>query len=222
MSYKYHERAIVINERNLVRLWDVGYDGYVGGKGEDYVDWNNSDEVSKFDEATKDVTKPYNGKSMMVMAFVHEANSPAKSNWPSPLVFFHPTGTHPPNLSTRTQGTSIPIDSDNIKVIHTQDFTVFEQAPYNAVYNVYKNEMPDFGMLHKIRKNAGQATVENEAVVDSIAFQGSMKMLNNANSTVIKDIQGSGHHGPDFVGVASLRSGKGYKINTQPTLQRLI
>jgi len=220
MSYKYHERAIVINERNLVRLWDVGYDGYVGGKGEDHVDWNNLDEVSKFQEATKDVTKPYNGRSMMVMAFVHEENTQAKSNWPSPLVFFHPTGTHPPNLSR--QGTSIPIDSDNIKVIHTQDFTVFEQAPYNAVYNVYKNEMPDFGMLHKIRKNAGQATVENEAVVDSIAFQGSMKMININTSAVIKDIQGSGHHGPDFVGVASLRSGKGYKINTQPTLQRLI
>jgi hypothetical protein len=82
--------------------------------------------------------------------------------------------------------------------------------------------MPDFGMLHKIRKNAGQATVENEAVVDSIAFQGSMKMININTSAVIKDIQGSGHHGPDFVGVASLRSGKGYKINTQPTLQRLI
>jgi len=42
------------------------------------------------------------------------------------------------------------------------------------------------------------------------------------NAAVIKDIQGSGKHGPDFVGVASLRSGKGYKINTQPTLQRLI
>jgi hypothetical protein len=47
-------------------------------------------------------------------------------------------------------------------------------------------------------------------------------MINNDTSAVIKDIQGSGHHGPDFVGVASLRSGKGYKINTQPTLQRLI
>ena len=222
MSYKYHERAIVINERNLVRLWDVGYDGYVGGKGEDYVDWNNSDEVSKFDEATKDVTKPYNGKSMMVMAFVHEENTPAKSNWPSPLVFYDPTSGHGHLSNLSRQATSIPIDSDNIKVINTGEFTVFDKTPYNAVYNVYKNHMPDFAMLHKIRKNAGQATVENEAVVDSIAFQGSMKMLNNANSTVIKDIQGSGHHGPDFVGVASLRSGKGYKINTQPTLQRLI
>ena len=31
MSYKYHERAIVINERNLVRVFDVAFDGYSGG-----------------------------------------------------------------------------------------------------------------------------------------------------------------------------------------------
>jgi len=27
MTYKYHERAIVFNERNLHRVWDVAYDG---------------------------------------------------------------------------------------------------------------------------------------------------------------------------------------------------
>ena len=27
MSYKYHERAIVFNEKNLLRMWDVAYDG---------------------------------------------------------------------------------------------------------------------------------------------------------------------------------------------------
>ena len=34
MSYKYHERAIVFIEKNLIRLWDVAYDGYIGGKDE--------------------------------------------------------------------------------------------------------------------------------------------------------------------------------------------
>ena len=220
MSYKYHERAIVINERNLVRLWDVGYDGYVGGKGEDWVDWNNQADLDKFRDATSDVTKPYNGKSMMVMAFIHPGNE-TRSNWPSPLVFHHtPTSDQLPNLSRA--GNSIPIDSDNIRVVNTTDFQVFNEPEYATAYKIYRNHMPDFSMLHRIRKNAGQATVENEAVVDSIAFQGSMKMIKTENAAVIKDIQGSGHHGPDFVGVASLRSGKGYKINTQPTLQRLI
>jgi hypothetical protein len=31
MSYKYHERAILINERNLIRVFDVCFDGYCGG-----------------------------------------------------------------------------------------------------------------------------------------------------------------------------------------------
>ena len=82
--------------------------------------------------------------------------------------------------------------------------------------------MPDFTMLHKLRKNAGQATVENESVVDSIAFQGTMRVLKDGSLGAVREIQGSGHHGPDFVGCASLRSGKGYKLNTQPTMQRLV
>ena len=32
MSYKYHSSAVVFNERNLYRMWDIAYDGYVGGK----------------------------------------------------------------------------------------------------------------------------------------------------------------------------------------------
>ena len=30
--------------------------------------------------------------------------------------------------------------------------------------------------------------------------------------TILMDVKGSGHHGPDYVGVSSVRSGKGYKI----------
>jgi hypothetical protein len=39
---------------------------------------------------------------------------------------------------------------------------------------------------------------------------------------VIQEVLGSGHHGPDFIGCASLRAGKGYRINSQPTIQRLV
>ena len=37
MSYKYHERAIVTNERNLIRMFDVAFDGYGGGMDTDIV-----------------------------------------------------------------------------------------------------------------------------------------------------------------------------------------
>ena len=31
MSYQYHERAMVTNERNMIRAYDVAFDGYNGG-----------------------------------------------------------------------------------------------------------------------------------------------------------------------------------------------
>ena len=84
MSYKYNERAIVFNQKNLVRLWDVAYDGYNGGKDTVPVNWSNHDSMAKFKESTYDVNKAYEGPSMMVMAFKNITNS---DPWPSPIVF---------------------------------------------------------------------------------------------------------------------------------------
>ena len=59
MSYKYHERAIVFNEKNLVRLWDIAYDGYNGGKDDTYVDWTDEKSRENFSRQTLDVAKNY-------------------------------------------------------------------------------------------------------------------------------------------------------------------
>ncbi len=64
MSYKYHERAIVFNEKNLVRLWDVAYDGYTGGKDDTVMKWH---EHYDFKEHTNNISVNYCGPSMMVM-----------------------------------------------------------------------------------------------------------------------------------------------------------
>lgn len=51
-----------------------------------------------------------------------------------------------------------------------------------------------------------------------VAFQGTYRVWKQpgdnggGGGTVITDIKGSGHHGVDYIGVASVRSGKGYKI----------
>ena len=235
MSYKYNERAIVINERNLVRLWDIAYDGYVGGKEDSAVEWDNQDPMNpnsqpSLVEATMDVTRPYRGPSMMVMAFNHQearqhggtfgANrvspykSHFKSNWPSPIVYYDRGNNSAPS--------STSADFDNIHVVEVDQFRVFNNELYKNGYGAYKGKMPDFWDLHKIRKNAGTAAVENEAQSDALAFQGTMRTLSADNGALIQEIQGSGHHGPDFVGCASLRAGKGYKINSQPTIQRIV
>jgi hypothetical protein len=80
--------------------------------------------------------------------------------------------------------------------------------------------MPDFSALHSIRKPAGNSAYENETFCDSLAFQGTMNVLQDGR--VIEQITGSGHHGADYVGVASIRSGKGYKINGMPMLNRIV
>ena len=68
MSYKYHERAIVTNERNLVRLFDVAFDGYNGGMGCEVMQWSE-DGVAEFRRDTESLDGPYRGKSMVVLAF---------------------------------------------------------------------------------------------------------------------------------------------------------
>jgi hypothetical protein len=229
MSYKYNERAIVINERNLVRLWDVAYDGYVGGKEDSAVEWNNDDENRpnsrrSFDNSTMDVTRNYRGPSMMVMAFNHADarvrggrhtrvyKDHFQSNWPSPIVFYDTLGQLPVRAAA---------DFDNVHVVEAEQFRVFNNPLYRNAYRPYQMKMPNFQELHSIRKNAGLAATENEASSEALAFQGTMRVL-SGDGMVIDDVKGSGHHGPDFVGCASLRAGKGYKINSQPTIQRLV
>ena len=68
MSYKYHERAIVTNERNLVRMFDIAFDGYNGGMSCDIMQWTD-DGIDEFRRDTESIDGPYRGKSMVVLAF---------------------------------------------------------------------------------------------------------------------------------------------------------
>lgn len=226
MSYKYNSRAIVLDNSKLLRLWDVAYDSYTGGKNDTYVDWDNNDpsvlnSQGALMEYTNQVARHYRGPSMLVMAFHH---GPAKANrtftdhfkpnWPSPIVF-HDNIDRPASV-----GTVLPTDYENLHQVDTEEFRVFNRM-YAEAYREYFAKMPDFTQLHHVRKNAGQATHENEVASDSLAFQGTMRVLTE-DGRIIEDIHGSGHHGVDFVGVASVRNGKGYKIASQPEIRRMV
>jgi hypothetical protein len=229
MSYKYHERAIVFNEKNLIRLWDIAYDGYNGGKDDTYVDWLHPDAPNgsdRFRELTLDVSKNYRGPSMMVMAFVHDRERRDRSgasvydqnfkrNWPSPIVF------HDKYSGSGAGKETLPLDYDNLQVIDVDEFRVFNNPLYTESYGQYRNMMPPFHEMHLQRKTAGQSSADAETHPDSLAFQGSMRI--KENGAVLQDIQGSGHHGPDYTGVASVRAGKGQKsAGVAPILHRLI
>ena len=221
MSYKYHERAIVFNEKNLIRLWDVAYDGYIGGKDDTHVEWTSTAECNRFKNATMDVTENYRGQSMMVMAFLHSDKKKQqellKRNWPSPIVFYDDgqPGRSDSNLL-------LPADQDNIHMIDAEEFRVFNNPLYTEKYGVYRNQMPNFKSLNAVRKNAGQSSVDMETPSEMLAFQGTMR-IKTKGGMGFTEILGSGHHGPDYVGIASVRDGKGQKVAaTQPTLHRLI
>jgi hypothetical protein len=215
MSYKYHERAMVFNEKNLTRYWDISYDGYSGGKDSTHVDWKNTHD---FKEATMDMTRSYYGPSMMVMAFKHKREGNLKRNWPSPIVFHD-------NLSNEDDASSVAADPENLNKVNIKPFRVFNDDVYGGhggKYSDYFKKMPQFKTNHQSRKIAGQSATDNETSSDnSLAFQGTMRICNHEGK-VIEEIQGSGHHGPDYVGIASLRSGKGLKINSAPSLMRQV
>ena len=62
-------------------------------------------------------------------------------------------------------------------------------------------------------KNACAATVENEATLVRLAYGGTYTYKLAQDSTYA-EVYGCGHHGPDAVGKASERSGKGIRYTT--------
>ena len=208
MSYKYHERAQVFNEKHMIRLWDIAFDGYNGGMDDQVVKWGN---MENFCRNTNDMSKPYNGESFFVMRF--KRNGKTQRNWPNPLVFFD---------DCDTETSSMTVDPECIHNILSEPMRVFKGDNYRERYRKYRDEMPDFGQQSRVRKPAGLASASDEtSSLAKLAFQGSLRVITLTGS--ILDLQtGCGHLGPSYVGVASVRDGKGYKQQGAPTLGRLV
>lgn len=218
MSYKYHERAIVYNPKNLIRLWDVAYGGYNGGKGTDHVNWTDADSVARFKADTVNLHRPYNGPSMMVLGFNHNF----KKTLPNPTIFMKRDDAIPAFAA---------LDGDHINGIKLDNLDIESAIGNDAPagggvmgnqdrLNVYKVHFPDFFELNN-RRPAGDAVQEDETTAVSMAFGGSWRMY--APNTGCIETAGSGHHGTDFVGAASVRSGKGLRMHHMaPTLTQTV
>jgi hypothetical protein len=157
------------------------------------------------------------------MAFPVDQNDRTwERNWPSPIVF-HDNDPGKPLM----QEPNYVLDPDNVERVFDERMRVFGQLynrhdsvdpAFKERYRRYYDKMPKFTYMHTTKKSAGQAVAENESTGISLAFQGTFRVWNSPNGGVggapstIMDVKGSGHHGVDYVGVASVRSGKGYKI----------
>jgi len=106
----------------------------------------------------------------------------------------------------------MPVDGENAHFIKTEAFRVFNRPYYQTKYKDYINAMPDFSKMHNT-KSAGSASEENQSQTCALAFQGTMKVF---DGTSVQEVTGSGHHGNDYVGVASVRSGKGMRMGPVP------
>ena len=111
-------------------------------------------------------------------------------------------------------------DPEQLYTIADSSWRVFNNTEYREQYRAYLARMPDFSYYHQTRKLPGYASVDAESVQNALAFQGSMRIIRNG---LVQETHGSGHHGADMVGIASMRAGKGMRpIMTPPTAMRIV
>jgi hypothetical protein len=207
MSYKYHERAMVLNERNLIRHWDVAFNGYNGGNDDVFVDWLQTD---NFGEATNDLSKSYDGPSIMAMVMpkYHE------TSMPNPILLSH-GAPHQQNSH---------IDPENFNSIYDERMAVFSNdSGWAQRYQRYASQpnFPNFEMLHSTRKVAGVNSQESVTEVTSVAFQGTIH-IDRLGNNQWDCTRGAGHLGESYVGVASVREGKGFRNDNVPSFTRAV
>eukprot|EP00961_Rhodomonas_salina_P220221 2977436-Rhodomonas_salina.1 len=210
MSYKYHERAQVFNERNMVRVWDVAFDGYNGGMGSDFLEWGDLD---KFTRDTDNFTTPYDGVSFVAMSFPSEGpvDKLSVKQLPNPLVWY--------DDYSGTDAKAICTDPEGIHQVSTANMRLTSLlGDYQTeIYTKYKDLLPDFAGMDLRRKLAGTSSMENEcSPAGSLAFQGSMRVVDTETGRVVDEVQGSGHLGHSYVGVAAVREGKGHDLEVAP------
>jgi hypothetical protein len=207
MSYKYHERAIVINERNLIRVFDVCFDGYCGGNDARILRWT-SDDTEQFRRQTQNVTAPYTGPSMVVMALPRHKN--VFESFPNPLVW-HPFLTNPSRFKAHPDKGGTPPNM--------QQHCPFAQYAGNELtHQVYSMYYGALGLDHwealTTQLDPGILAYANETDPYVFSFHGHMAAILDGQR---EETQGSGHLGPNFVGVASVREGRGMLPRGMPT-----
>lgn len=202
MSYKYHARAFVTNERNLIRAFDVSFDGYNGGMDNTYLNWTDQSDIHRYIQCTNDRSRPYTGKSMLVMMY---PNTVTQGVWPNPLIW-----TREAHLNIPDRGILIADDAKRHKLFDTQP------ELWHYLHDTYLYHLPD--LFHLDTTQAADKTLNDETSSVLISYEGYLgKYPGSHHTTVAPEINhGTGHLGRCFQGVASIRMGRGQVLPRGP------
>jgi len=215
MTYKYHERAIVFNERNLHKVWDIAYDGYCGGKDVEMLDFNNADSISEYNASANDSSAEYNGASIIA---VHIDGN--LTNLPSPLCLTD-YNSHNEERMLATADLFVndikTFSNKTMKKIGTDDLIKKVERAISRIYQ-------DLEMCnsHQMVKDATLASTSNESTNTKLMYQGTATWVytkfENTPDYYNRSVTGCGHHGHDFVGVAAVRNGKQLMASSAPVV----
>ena len=212
MTYKYHERAIVINERNMHRVWDVAYDGYNAGKGIAVMEWGKN-AVERFKENQQDTGTDYDGDDIVVVP-MHMQNVAL----PSPMPYQALMGDN----SHSQYITDTLMVNDMLQ--YTQRF--YARASFDAAFKenfnlALQNVNSQLNIVSSIQQNhsASSGAISNETTSYRMFYQGSVRIY--ASPGPMREVTGCGHHGPDYTGVASVRNGKSIVQSAAPGMRYL-
>jgi len=217
MSYKYHATALVFNERNLHRMWDIAYDGYCGGKDCSILDWGSDADVARFVKSDSNLMVPYNGPSLLVLPLPTQVMT-----LPSPLPIANFVNSQ---LANNAHG--LATSDLFVEDMHGFLVRVAEKVGEEHFTGLRDAISVMYDLLHLHRNSAAAkcaclATMENEATMIRLGYGGTYQYKLDSDNGGWVEIFGCGHHGPDFVGKASERAGKGMKVSGPPMAARLI
>ncbi|KAJ1471151.1 hypothetical protein T484DRAFT_1845253 [Baffinella frigidus] len=218
MNYKYHARAVVFNEKHLLRLWDVAFNGYTGGGGTKLVDWNDDEKREKWKMSCVSLDEPLkvDAPDMFVMRF--ETEDSIDVDVPNPINFCY--DHEKPANQTHA-------DPENIHNAHVEGMDIWSNMTDDNTtrYRQYFKLMPNFARMHAGRKTAGHASHEGDTHAASLAFAGTMTVTTRRTdgNDRIRNFHGTGHLGDSYPGVASIRAGNGSMAAVgRPETRRLV
>lgn len=193
--------------RNMHRVWDIAYDGYNGGKDVSILKWNDNKDIDEWKSQSEQLGRDYNGKSIVAVPLC----GIVLEYLPSPMPY--------PGQNSNKAITSdlIVPNAQNLSKVFESKCT-FQEGTFEMLNTVLEQLNVALNLVPHMQeeKYASRAAIDNETTTCRLFYQGSIRVYDNVGVT---EKIGCGHHGADYIGVASVRNGKSLMSTTAPLIR---